>query len=131
MPKITVGHQTFTNHFSYMSDHLFILSDKMFERKRNSSVAFGSEAKKQQVTVSTFERWQKSMIKTSDSDVVECEKDSENRSLVSTLWCHVCCQYEHKICSMKNSSNAWIMVLKTNEQPMCWNMQQASNIKLL
>ena len=28
--------------------------------------------------------------------------------LAGTLWCHVCREYKHKICSMKNYSDAWI-----------------------
>ena len=36
------------------------------------------------------------------------EVDSQDKSLVSTLWCSVCRQYEKRICGHKNFSRAWI-----------------------
>ena len=109
MPNLTVGHWTFTDHFCYMSDHLFILSDKMSARKRNSSVALESVAKQRQVTVSTFGKWQRVYDREHQTRMwLKCEKDSKNRSLVSTLWCHVCRQYRTQDLFNENYSNAWI-----------------------
>ena len=85
-PNITVGQRTFTDHFCYMSDHSFILADKMSARKRTSSVVLESVAKKCQVTVSTFEKWQREYDRDHQTLTwLKCKKDSENHSLVGTL----------------------------------------------
>ncbi|KAL5506170.1 hypothetical protein EMCRGX_G007757 [Ephydatia muelleri] len=81
----------------------------MSARKHTNSVVLESVAKKRQVTVSTFEKWQREYDRDHQTLTwLKCEKDRENRSLVGTLWCHVCREYKHKICSMKSYSDAWI-----------------------
>ena len=39
---------------------------------------------------------------------LRAEMDGQDKSLVSTLWCVVCRQYETRICGYKNFSMAWI-----------------------
>ena len=38
---------------------------------------------------------------------LHAEMDDQGKSLVSTLWCVVCRQYETRICGPKNFSRAW------------------------
>ena len=77
----------------------------------SSSSSSGSTIKKskRQVSVATFEKWQRQF----DGDYqtllwLRCTKDGTHKSLVSTLWCDVCRQYEAKITGMRNFSDAWI-----------------------
>ena len=39
---------------------------------------------------------------------LHCDIDDQEKSLVSALWCSVCCKYEMKITGHKNISRAWI-----------------------
>ena len=48
------------------------------------------------------------------------EVDNRDRSLVSTLWCVVCRQYETRICGLKNFSTAWIDGLCNYKTSRCY-----------
>ena len=64
---------------------------------------------KRQVTVATFDKWQRQFDRDYQSLLwLQCTKDRSDSSLVSTLWCDVCRQYEAKITGMRNFSLAWI-----------------------
>ena len=39
---------------------------------------------------------------------LRCDKDEANRSLVATLYCKVCRQFEDRIRGMRNFSSAWV-----------------------
>ena len=83
----------------------------MADRKRLSSDEFSwdEKRKKRQITYSTFEKWQRQFnIEYQSLSWLRCDKDKNDKSVVSTLWCEVCRQYENKICSFKNFSKSWI-----------------------
>ena len=68
-----------------------------------------SKNQKHQVTVATFEKW----LRENDREYqtlhwLRCEKDPDDRSLVSTLWYVVCRKYEKRIISLRNYSDAWV-----------------------
>jgi len=50
----------------------------------------------------TYEREHQSMVR------LHAELDDQDKSLVSTLWCVVCRQYETRMCGPKDFSRAWI-----------------------
>ena len=100
----------------HVTDHFASWSDKMAGRiggKRSdsstcSSSSSTSKKSKRQVSIATFEKWQRQY----DSDYqsvlwLRCTKDDTDRSLVST-WCDVCRQYKAKITGMRNFSSCWI-----------------------
>ena len=83
----------------------------MADRKHLSSDEFSwdEKRKKCQITYSTFEKWQRQFnIEYQSLSWLRCDKDKNDKSVVSTLWCEVCRQYENKICSFKNFSKSWI-----------------------
>ena len=113
---ITVGHRPFTDQCMHVTDRFTSWSDKMagrFSGKRvsacSSSDSSSTKRNKRQVSVATFEKWQRQY----DSDYqsvlwLRCTKDDNDRSLVSTLWCDVCRQHEARITGMSNFSASWI-----------------------
>ena len=106
-------------------DHNFSqtkMSDRAMDRARvrkraftyesaSSSSCSSSSSKRQcsrQLTKSTFQKWQRSYEKEHQTLTwLKCELDHDKVSVVS-LSCTVCKKYESKICSLKNSTNAWI-----------------------
>ena len=88
--------------------------------KRRYSVSFSSNSSstddsttakrlKRQVQLSTFEKWQRELDK--EHNMLPwhcCEQDRREQSLVSTLHCKVCREYDDKIIGFRNFSNAWI-----------------------
>ena len=83
----------------------------MATRKRKMTAAGSSSSKqlKRQALKETFLRWQRTYEKEYQSmGWLHAEMDDQDKSLVSTLWCVVCRQYENKICGIKNFSKAWI-----------------------
>ena len=64
---------------------------------------------KRQVSISTFEKWQRNYDREYQTLTwLKCNRDERCRDLVQSLWCSVCKEYEQRICSMKNYSDAWI-----------------------
>ena len=64
---------------------------------------------KHQVTVSTFEKWQRNFDQEHQTLTwLKCDRDKQDKNLVALLWCSSCREYKSKICSMKNYSQAWI-----------------------
>ena len=57
-----------------------------------------------QVTISTFEKWQRTTIMT----WLRCDKDEQDKSLVALRWCSACREYQSRIHSMKNYSSVWV-----------------------
>ena len=79
------------------------------KRVRYSSSSDSASSKRRQVQVSTFEKWLKELDKEhSTLHWLQCDRDRADRSLLSTLWCKVCREYESKIVGMRNFSSAWI-----------------------
>ena len=76
----------------------------------SSNSSSGSSAtKKRKVSVSTFEKWQNQFDSEYQSLLwLRCTKDDHDKSLVSTLWCTVCREYQARICGMRNYSQTWI-----------------------
>lgn len=91
-----------------MADH-FSASTSSFESDVSTSSAPAAKKTRRQVTISTFEKWQKQFDKDHKSlSWLRCKKDPGDRSLVLELFCNVCRQYESKINGMRNYSAAWV-----------------------
>ena len=77
----------------------------------SSSGASKTRQSKRQVSKETFHKWQWTYKREHQSMTMACrlcaEMDDQGKSLVSTLWCVVCRQYETRICGPKNFSRAW------------------------
>ena len=68
-----------------------------------------SKQSKREASKETFLRWQRIYEKEYQSmGWLRAEIDDQDKSLVYTLWCVVCRQYENKICGIKNFSRVWI-----------------------
>ena len=66
-----------------------------------------SKRAKRQVTVATFEKWQRDFDRLHQTRTwLRCDR-SQDRSLVDLLWCDVCRKYEDSIRGMKNFQAAW------------------------
>ena len=79
------------------------------KRLHPSDASSSNKKAKRQVSKETFKKWQRTYEKNHQSMTwLNCDIDQQNKSLVSILWCSVCRQYEHEICSYKNFSRAWI-----------------------
>ena len=86
------------------------------EGKRSSSASNSSSSsceivkkQKRQISIATFNKWQSLYNREHDSLVwLRCDKDREDRTIVSTLWCDVCKKYESSITGLKNFSRVWI-----------------------
>ena len=75
----------------------------------SSSCASKTKQSKRQVSKETFHKWQRTYEREHQSLTwLRAEMDDQDKSLVSTLWCAVCGQYETRICGLKNVSRAWI-----------------------
>ena len=84
-------------------------SRAIMKRRIDSSLITESSSKKQkrQITLTTFNKWQVQFDRDYNSLLwLRCE--TNNKSLVETLWCHSCRKYERHITGMKNFSRAWI-----------------------
>ena len=85
-------------------------------------------AKREKVSITTFERWQKQFDRNYHRLWLRCEKDPSNRSLVLTLFCEVCRIYEDKIeqhTRPREVGSAWCnfnfqrkAMAKANNQPL-------------
>ena len=66
-----------------------------------------SKRAKRQVTVATFEKWQRDFDRLHQTRTwLQCDR-SQDRSLEDLLWCDVCRKYEDSIRGMKNFQAAW------------------------
>ena len=75
----------------------------------DSSSSTVSKRNKCQVNVATFEKWQRQDDSNYQSVLwLQCTKDDNDKSVVSTLWCDVCQRYETRITGMRNFSASWI-----------------------
>ena len=75
---------------------------KMTAVGSSSSSTSKSKQSKRQALKETFLRWQRTYEKEYQSmGWLRAEMDDQDKSLVSTLWCVVCRQYENKICGIK------------------------------
>ena len=64
---------------------------------------------KLQVSISTFEKWQRNYDREHQTLTwLKCDRDERCRDRVRSLWCSVCKEYQQRISSMKNYSDAWI-----------------------
>ena len=118
--NITVGQRTKSDHKCHATDHAVSRSDKMTDRKRPAPVALerprfsgssGGTAKKakRQVAISTFEKWQLNYDREHQTLTwLKCDRDTRDKDVVALLWCSACREYQGKICSLKNYSQAWI-----------------------
>ena len=62
---------------------------------------------KRQVTVATFEKWQRDFDRLHQTRTwLRCDR-GQDRSLLDLLWCDVCRTYEDSIRGMKNFQTAW------------------------
>ena len=80
--------------------------------KRPRAVETSSQKKKakRQVSRNTFDKWKRVYEKEYQAVTwLRCSMDSTDNSVVSTLWCAVCKQYESRIEGLKNFSRAWIV----------------------
>lgn len=68
-----------------------------------------SKETKRQVSKETFCKWQRTYEKDYQSMVwLRAEIDSQDKSLVSTLYCAICREHASRICGVKSFSRAWI-----------------------
>ena len=75
----------------------------------DTSDACSTKKAKRQVSISTFEKWQQNFDREHQTLTwLRCDKDQQDRDLVSLLWCAVCREFQNRICSMKNYSRAWV-----------------------
>ena len=101
---------------------LFCLqSDEMAGRKRrfdrsfsssessgdlSSSSTSDSKNSKRQVTVTTFEKWQRNYDRDHATLTwLKSERDKHDRSLVELLWCSACRQYKNRMKNLSNTLN--------------------------
>lgn len=85
-------------------------------------VAFTSSAVKptRQVTLKTFTRWLSQYEQDHQTSTwLRCDPDSDNKALVSCLWCELCRKFEHSVSGTRSFSRAWVVGS---------NNQRASNI---
>lgn len=90
----------------HVTDHFTTPSDKMTGRKRlaaapRSTSLSSSETEtkksKRQVSVATFEKWQRQFNRDHQTLTwLRCEKDKCDKSHVAYLWCSACRQFEEK-----------------------------------
>ena len=68
-----------------------------------------SKRKKRQIMYGTYEKWQKQYNTNYQMLAwLRCEKEKNNKSTVTALWCEMCRRYESKITSQRNISRVWI-----------------------
>ena len=97
-----------------MTGQFCMCSDIMAAQSSSSSSdsclsAPRAKKSKRQVSIVTFERWKSQFDREHQSLLwLCCEKDPSDRTIVSTLFCQVCRQYESKIEGMRNYSAAWV-----------------------
>ena len=80
-------------------------------RKRSSEEQASSASKqpRRQVKHDTFLKWQRNYEKDHQSLAwLRADRDTNDKSLVSTLWCAMCRKYESQISGQRNFSRAWI-----------------------
>ena len=59
---------------------------------------------KRQVSVATFEKWQRNFDREQQTLAwLRCDVDQKDRGLVALLWCSACRQLKCNICSMKTT----------------------------
>ena len=74
-----------------------------------SSCLLFTKKPKRQAKVSMFEKWKRELnMEHKTSLWLRCNKDTTDKTLVSTLWCEVCRRYEDRLKGMRNYSGAWI-----------------------
>ena len=75
----------------------------------SSSFSDSNKKHKRQITVSTFNKWQSQYNREHCSLLwLRCDKDQDDRTMVSTHWCDICRKHETNICGLKHFSRAWI-----------------------
>ena len=83
----------------------------MASQKRKSQGSSVTESKKcrRQVTVATFNKWQKQYEREHRTlSWLRCDVDSRDKSLVDVVWCDACRKHEKRLTGLKNFSHAWI-----------------------
>ena len=96
--------------------HMSLGKCQKMEGKRSTSASNSSSSsckilkkQKRQISIATFNKWQSLYNREHDSLLwLRCDKDREDRTIVSTLWCDVCKKYESSITGLKNFSRVWI-----------------------
>ena len=96
--------------YCFAADHFYSF------RKRGCSIAMGdsssndtSKKAKRQVTMHSFEKWQRELdCEHHTLDWLPCERNESDHSLVATLWCDVCRKNEDRIRGMRNFSRVWV-----------------------
>ena len=81
----------------------------MMATKRPRAGGSSSKKAKRQVSKTTFDKWKR--VYEWDYRAMSwlrCSMNSTDKTLMSTLWCAVCKQYESRLESLKNFSRAWI-----------------------
>ena len=69
-----------------------------------------SKKQKRQVTVATFEKWKSQYeLQYKTLSWLKCDIDTDDKTLVSSLWCQACRKHERSITGMKNFSRAWVV----------------------
>ena len=104
-----------------------------FLSSSDSSSSGGPAAKrsKRQVSLSTFEKWQKQFDREYQTSLwLRCTKDPTDKASVSTLFCGICQQQERKIESMRNYSAAWVRGSLNQKQATSWTTPEVNNIQL-
>ena len=80
------------------------------KRPRAAETSSQKKKAKRQVSRNTFDKWKRVYEKEYQAVTwLRCSMDSTDNSVVSTLWCAVCKQYESRIEGLKNFSRAWIV----------------------
>ena len=84
-------------------------SDRKRDREQTTAVACVTKQPKRQVSKDTFLKWQRNYEKEHQSMTwLRASMDQQDKSVVSTLWCVVCREYENRICGYRNFSRTWI-----------------------
>ena len=84
-------------------------SDRKRDREQTTAVACVTKQPKRQVSKDTFLKWQQNYEKEHQSMTwLRASMDQQDKSVVSTLWCVVCREYENRICGYRNFSRTWI-----------------------
>lgn len=79
------------------------------KRRTQGEGEISAKRSRRQVSKETFNKWKKLYeLKYQTATWLRCTTDSQDKSLVSTLWCETCRKYEKRIDSLKNFSRAWI-----------------------
>ncbi len=110
MVIITVGYRPFPVQLAHVTDHVFIPTDKMADRKKRATSGCSTSASKRTKRhVATCEKWQRDFDRDYQSLLwLQYDVDKADRSLVDTLYHEVCRTYKDKIRFSRNFSGVWV-----------------------